>query len=376
VRGIMTSNNEQDSLRSLLGRSIGMQQVVEIIKQVAPSDIAVLITGESGTGKELVARAIHEQSPRRHKPMITVNCGAIPEGIFESEIFGHEKGAFTSADKMRRGYFEMANGGTVFLDEIGEMPIQVQVKILRILETGEFMRVGSAEVKSVDVRILAATNRDLAQAVSNGEFRQDLYFRLKAVNIVIPPLRERIEDIPLMTDYFVRSFCQKNNIPLPQITEDGYRALQNNYWEGNVRELKNTLESMVILERGQQLDADTIQRHLSGGHAGGPLLPVHVGRSSDQLEREMVYRALLDLRRDVAELRQILTSGITTRVPSRWQRGEVIEDTGEIPLSLEDAEKEQIQRALEEFGGNRRKAAQALGIGERTLYRKIKEYGL
>jgi DNA-binding NtrC family response regulator len=372
----MTLNNHQDSLRSLLGSSDGMVQVREVIKQVAPSDIAVLITGESGTGKELVARAIHEQSPRRHKPMITVNCGAIPEGIFESEIFGHEKGAFTSADKMRRGYFEMANGGTVFLDEIGEMPVQVQVKILRVLETGEFMRVGSSVVKTADVRIIAATNRDLAQAVSTGEFRQDLYFRLKAVNIVIPPLRERIEDIPLLVDFFVQSFCQKNNIPPPQITEDGYRALQNNYWEGNVRELKNTLESMVILEKGQHLDADTVRRHLSLTQAGAPLLPVHVGRSSDQLEREMVYRALLDLRRDVAELRHVITGGIGNRIPSRWQRGVVIEDSGEVPMSLENAEKEQIQRALEEFGGNRRKTAQALGIGERTLYRKIKEYGL
>lgn len=369
-------NNGEQKLQDILGESAGIKQVLQIVRQVAPSDISVMITGESGTGKELVASAIHALSHRRDKPLMTVNCGAIPEGIFESEIFGHEKGAFTSADKMRRGYFELANGGTVFLDEIGEMPLSAQVKILRILETGEFMRVGSGEVLNTDVRILAATNRDLAEAVSGGEFRQDLYFRLKAVNIVIPPLRERREDIPLLADHFVQGFCEKNNIPAPQITDDGYRALQNYYWEGNVRELRNTLESMVILERGQVLDAETIQRHFSGQRVGGPLLPVHVGKSSEQLEREMIYHVLLDMKREIGEIREMLMSGGVPRYAGRWQRGMMIEDAKEIPVSLEEAEKEQIQRALEEFGGNRRKTAEALGIGERTLYRKIKQYGL
>jgi DNA-binding NtrC family response regulator len=375
----MTSANQhrqQSSLGSLLGESVGIKQVIQIIRQVAPSEIAVLITGESGTGKELVARAIHELSLRRDRALMTVNCGAIPEGIFESEIFGHEKGAFTSAEKMRRGYFELANGGTVFLDEIGEMPVSAQVKILRILETGEFMRVGSGDVLKTDVRIIAASNRDLAQAVSVGEFRQDLYFRLKAVNVVIPPLRERREDIPLLADHFVGAFCEQNKIPMPEITAEGYRVLQNHDWEGNVRELKNTLESMVILERGLPLDADTIRRHIAGQRVGEPLLPVHVGRPSEQLEREMIYRVLLDLKRELGEIRQMLMSGAAPRYSGRWQRGMMVEEAQEVPVSLEEAEKEQIQRALEEYGGNRRKAAKALGIGERTLYRKIKQYGL
>ena len=370
------SDNHQGGAQGLIGQSDGIKQILQIIGQVAPSDIAVLITGESGTGKELVARAVHEQSYRRDKPMITVNCGAIPEGIFESEIFGHEKGAFTSADKMRRGYFELGNGGTVFLDEIGEMPPSAQVKILRILETGEFMRVGSGDVMQTDVRILAATNRDLAQAVQNGEFRQDLYFRLKAVNIVIPPLRERREDVPMLADYFVANFCRKNQIPEPEITDDGYRVLMNYYWEGNVRELKNTLESMVILESGQKLDGHTIGRHLSGARVGESMLPVPLGKSTDQLEREMILRVLLDMKQELGEIRHMLMSGGTPRFPGRFQRGMLVEDASEISVSLEEAEREQIQRVLEEFNGNRRKAAKVLGIGERTLYRKIKQYSL
>ncbi len=372
----MASNDQQGVLQGLIGQSGGIKQILQIIGQVAPSDIAVLITGESGTGKELVARAVHEQSYRGDKPMITVNCGAIPEGIFESEIFGHEKGAFTSADKMRRGYFELANGGSIFLDEIGEMPPPSQVKILRILETGEFMRVGSGEVLKTDVRILAATNRNLARAVQNGEFRQDLYFRLKAVNIVIPPLRERREDVPMLADYFVGNYCRKNQIPEPEITDDGYRVLMNHYWEGNVRELKNTLESMVILESGRMLDGEIIGRHLSGTRVGESMLPVPLGKSSDQLEREMILRVLLDMKQELGEIRQMLMSGGTPRYPGRFQRGMLIEDAAEIPVSLEEAEREQIQRVLKEFDGNRRKAAKALGIGERTLYRKIKQYDL
>jgi len=372
----MNSYDGRNTLQSLLGETRGIKQVVQIIHQVAPSDISVLISGESGTGKELVASAIHELSHRRQKPMMTVNCGAIPEGIFESEIFGHEKGAFTSADKLRRGYFELANGGTIFLDEIGDMPLAAQVKILRILETGEFMRVGSGETMKADVRILAATNRDLAEAVNLGRFRQDLYFRLKAVNIVIPPLRERRDDIPLLADYFMRTFCEKNHIPVPAITEDGYEALKNYYWEGNVRELKNTLESMVILERGRSLDGETIRRHLSGQRFRGQLLPVPTGKSSEQLEREMIYHVLLELKREIGEIRQMLSSGVMPRQMGRLSRGVIVEDAREIPVSLEEAEKEQIQLVLEEFAGNRRKTAEALGIGERTLYRKIKQYGL
>ena len=349
----------------LIGRSEAIQTIRGLIRQVAPTDISVLITGESGTGKEVVAEMIHELSPRAGKPMVTVNCGAIPEGIFESEVFGHERGSFTGAEKQRKGYFELADNGTIFMDEIGEMPLNAQVKILRILETGEFMRVGGTTSIKVNVRVIAATNRDIAAAVAKGEFRSDLYYRLKAVSINLTPLRERREDIPLLVEYFIEDFSRRINIPVPKITNDGMELLVNYYWEGNIRELKNFVESMVTLEKGRTFNRETIMRFLSPQGRYEPQLPVHITRSQDQLERELIYRTLMDLRREIWELRDMVAGFVDQNTQM------------EVHSSLmEEVEKEQIRRTLDQYSGNRRLTAEALGIGERTLYRKLKQYGL
>ncbi len=349
----------------LIGRSEATENIRALVRQVAPTDISVLITGESGTGKEVVASMIHKLSPRASQPMITVNCGAIPEGIFESEVFGHERGSFTGADKLRRGYFELANNGTIFLDEIGEMPLNAQVKILRILESGEFMRVGGSQNIKVNVRVIAATNRDIASEVAEGHFRSDLYYRLKAVNIYLPPLRDRKEDIPLLAEHFVREFCQRNNIPPPKITPEAMELLVENDWEGNVRELKNFIESLVTLEKGRVFDRDSVARLLQPASPREPQLPVFIHRSPEQMERELIYRTLMDLRREIWELKRIVIDYIN------HQRDMEIES-----MSLDEMEKEQIKYALEQHGGNRRLTAEALGISERTLYRKLKQYGL
>ena len=352
-------------MNNLIGQSEAIQNIRALVKQVAPTDISVLITGESGTGKEIVAQMIHDQSRRAEKQLITVNCGAIPEGIFESEVFGHERGSFTGADRQRKGYFELANGGTIFLDEIGEMPLNSQVKMLRILETGTFMRVGGSSEIHVDVRVIAATNRDIATEVTEGHFRSDLYYRLKAVNIFLTPLKDRKEDIPLLAQYFMEEFCQRNNIPLPSMTPEALEMLSDYPWEGNVRELRNFIESLVTLEKGRVFGAEVITRLLGPVRPSGPNLPVFVNRSQDQMEREMIYRTLMDLRREIWEMKQMISGYADKR------------DEMEIPhVSLDEMEKEQIRAALEQFGGNRRLAAQALGIGERTLYRKIAQYGL
>ncbi|MDZ7358443.1 MAG: sigma-54 dependent transcriptional regulator, partial [candidate division KSB1 bacterium] len=258
-----------------------MRQIFETLQQVAPVDISVLIIGESGTGKELIARAIHQRSRRAAKPLIIVNCGAIPEGIMESELFGHERGAFTGAVSQRKGFFEMADGGTIFLDEIGEMPLNAQVKILRVLEGKEFTRVGSAEPKKVDVRIIAATNRELDQEVQNGSFRQDLYFRLHAVTIFVPPLRARKEDIPLLAKTFSDHFCAQNRIEFRGFDDSGLEALMEYHWPGNVRELKNVIESMIILEKGGKIDRAAVIKYLNLGSNVSRNLPMALHRPTE-----------------------------------------------------------------------------------------------
>jgi len=366
-----SSGTVRDPLDSIIGISAAIQQVKAVIRQVAPSDITVLISGESGTGKELVAEAIHHHSPRRNGPLVSPNCGAIPEGIFESEIFGHEKGSFTSADQRRRGYFEMAHKGTLFLDEIGEMPLPVQVKMLRVLETGIFHRVGGSTEVKVDVRVIAATNKDLGVEVSQGHFRQDLYYRLKAVNISLPPLRERSEDIPMLTEYFIREFAVRNHRPVPSIDPDAFRVLRSQYWAGNVRELKNFVESVVALGQDELITSEVIKMRLSS-ESGNPNLPVIVGRSEADLNQELVYRTLLELKHDMNSIKGLLQrviQGQSLEVELPFSGAEEVET-----YSLDDVEREQIRRALANFNGNRRKAANALGIGERTLYRKIKQY--
>lgn len=375
----------------IIGNSQAIRQIFEIIEQVASSDIAVLIIGESGTGKELVAKAIHKRSRRAAKSLIIVNCGAIPEGIIESELFGHEKGAFTGAVGVRKGFFEMADGGTVFLDEIGEMPLNAQVKILRVLEGKEFTRVGSADPKKADVRIIAATNRELDREVHNGSFRQDLYFRLHAVTIHIPPLRNRKEDIPLLARTFARQFCLENHIEFQGFNESAFSVMDDYHWPGNIRELKNLIESIIILEKGNKIDQQTLLRYIDVDRPELRNLPIPVNRPTEQVEREFIYRALLDLKTEISQLREIiLTRLFPPQRLKRWESEETIfipHENGEIFYdgtpsesksipSLEEMERRLIEDTLQRFDGNKRKTAISLKISERTLYRKIKEYNL
>ena len=281
--------------QGIIGSSVEIQEIVNTILQVAPTDITVLITGESGVGKEIIAKAIHSASRRSEKPMITVNCGAIPEGIIESELFGHEKGAFTGATDQRKGYFELADGGTILLDEIGELPLATQVKFLRVLESGEFMRVGSSQTKKVDVRIIAATNKDLEQSVYTKSFRPDLFFRLRTVNIQVPPLREHREDIPELATAFAREFSERNNIPAPVLGDEIIAALMNYAWPGNVRELRNVVESLLVMHAGGTFSAEDVRRLLRGFTATDREernLPVVLNKTTEQAERDEARKAM------------------------------------------------------------------------------------
>ena len=390
----------------ILGNSQDMQSMRETIEQVAPTDISVLVAGESGTGKELVAKALHKHSRRAHRPFVIVNCGAIPAGIIESELFGHKKGAFTGANEDRKGYFQTADGGTIFLDEIGETPLETQVKLLRVLEQGEFLPVGSSKPMRVDVRVLAASNRNLAKEVEAGHFRQDLYYRLKAITITVPPLRERIEDIPILADKFARECAIRNDIIFKGFSEGAYQAMQNYTWSGNVRELKNFIESMVVLEKGGVIKTETLYRYLQAedreGYNRNPLLPVKVDRDVDQAERELIIQQLFMLRREVADLKELVRDGIQAGAQLHAEREglyhdrslEIIAQEEELDevaaddhadiintdalgsVTAGDVERELIYRTLQKFKFNKRKTAQALEIAERTLYRKIKDYGI
>ncbi len=365
---------------NIIGKSEKIREVVELIISVAPTNISVLITGESGVGKEVVAKAIHQLSPRRDKPMVSVNCGAIPEGLLESELFGHERGAFTGAIATKKGYFELADGGTIFLDEIGEMPLHTQVKLLRVLETGEFMRVGSGELRQVDVRVLAATNRDLNEMVQKNKFRKDLYYRLKAVTIEVPPLRERKEDIPMLLEHFVQQAIQNNRIEFKGFTPDALKVIMEYDWPGNVRELKNFVESIVVLSAGKMVDGQMVREHLKHYEDVEEIpqaLPIPMHKSAEQAERELIYKALLSLGVEIREMRQLLES-INNRLnhPVREREIEDIDIQDDEVVPIEEMEKQMIRKALLKFHGNKRKAANALQISERTLYRKLKEYGI
>ncbi len=381
----------------LVGKSEQMKQVLEAIIQIAPTEITVLITGETGTGKELIARAIHNHSRRKARAFLAVDCGALAEGVLESELFGHERGAFTGAVARHKGVFEAAEGGSIFLDEIGEMSPATQVRFLRVLEQRELRRVGGTETVKVDVRVIAATNRDLAAAVREGNFRQDLYYRLKVFEIYVPPLRERREDIPLLVDAFVRSYCEEHKISFPGISEDAMQLLMRYPWPGNIRELKNLVESMVALSPKRKITADDIPRYFKDYLEQGPsfsrLLPVRVQKTPDQSERELIYRSLLALREDVAEIKKFLLEGqrVTKPIPINPYEVPFVSEVGEVgereikEVAQTDAgelkpiaemEKEMIRKALRETRGNKKKAAKMLGIGERTLYRKIQKYGL
>lgn len=360
----------------IIGKSLEIQEIIDVIQQVAPTDIMVLITGESGVGKEIIARALHNASKRSKRQLVTVNCAAIPEGLIESELFGHEKGSFTSAIETRKGYFEIADGGTIFLDEIGEMPLATQVKLLRVLESGEFMRVGSSASRKSDVRVIAATNKDLQYEVQHKRFRPDLYFRLRSVNIVIPPLRNRREDIPLLVEHYVKEFTEKIQMQFEGFTDDATELIMDYRWPGNVRELKNVLESMLILENGKRITDNDIRKHLRDYQA--PVvdrnLPVVANKTVEQAERELIYRALVDLKGSILELRDLLVHGNAAQEHS--QRVPVDQPNGNGAMTLDEMERRMIIGALERHKGNRRLAAKELNISERTLYRKIKEFGL
>ena len=365
----------------ILGDSVQMRKIAEVVDQVAPTDITVLITGESGVGKEVIAKAIHLASKRSGRPMITVNSGAIPEGIIESELFGHERGSFTGASDQRKGYFELADGGTLFLDEIGELPLSSQVKFLRVVENGEFLRVGSSVPRHVNVRVIAATNKDLESAMRHGMFRADLFYRLRSFNIVVPPLRERPEDVPVLFRVFAEEVARKNGIAYKGIADAAMDLLREYTWPGNVRELRNAAESMIVLEKGKYLEPADVRKYLrtsSVPQADDRNLPVHVSKSVEQAERELILRALLELKGNIMELKAMLEEQRQTLDATKRgaQSPVVVGGPEESGISLEEMEHRLIADALTRSKGNRRMAARALNISERTLYRKIKEYGL
>ncbi|MBN1300003.1 MAG: sigma-54-dependent Fis family transcriptional regulator [Melioribacteraceae bacterium] len=357
---------------NIIGKSKEIRDLVDIVMQVAKSDISVLIHGESGTGKEIFAKAIHAGSSRANQKLVSVNCGAIPEGILESELFGHEKGSFTGASDSRKGYFEIADGGTLFLDEIGEMPLTTQVKLLRVLETSEFMRLGSEKVTRVNVRIIAASNKNLQEEVGKHKFRNDLYFRLKAVTLSIPPLRERREDINLLIDHFMNEYQNKNRIEDLVITDQARELLTGYYWPGNVRELKNVIETAAALSKDGILDLSAFSPLLSTYNESREIknLPVPLNKAPEDLDREMIYRALIEIKKDLMELKNI--AGVNVGNETHQAGINSIDEV--IPMSI--IEKNAILNALNYTKWNKKKAAKLLDISERTLYRKIKEYDL
>ena len=387
----------------IIGTSEKIVEVLGMIAQVAPVDISVLITGESGTGKEVMARAVHKHSKRSNNPMVIVNCGAIPEGIIESELFGHKKGSFTGASEDRKGYFEQANKGTIFLDEIGEAPLGTQVKLLRVLETGEYMRVGESKVRYTDVRVLAATNKNLTELVKKNQFRQDLYYRLKTVMIHVPSLRDRVEDINPLVERFALEFTRSNEILYRGFMPDAIRVMKQYDWPGNIRELKNFVEKIMVLEKGERITVDMVNRELNDvlldSVSDNVQLPIAINRSSEQAEIDIILRQLFLLRQDTELIRNLIAGDkennmldvsptisndsmkVIRSIPDSSM--EVTED-GQ-PLIRDDAigeilmknlEKEAIIRTLRFYNNNRRKTAKSLGISERTLYRKIEDYNL
>jgi transcriptional regulator with GAF, ATPase, and Fis domain len=362
----------------LLGDSIQIKELNETIKQVAPTNISVLITGESGTGKEVAATSIYKQSTRKDKPLITVNCGAIPEGIIESELFGHEKGAFTGAIDSRQGYFEMADKGTIFLDEIGEMPLLTQVKLLRVLESGEFMRVGGNKKIKVDVRVIAATNKDLAKEVLNKNFREDLYFRLKSINLHIPPLRERKGDIKVLFDHFVNSFCRENSVVFNGIEENALDYLVNYHWPGNARELKNFVESVIVLNPDTILTLDIVRRHLQPAREEFSSLPaLTVSKNPDFTElrgNELLLRALAEIKADIIDLRNHVyrLESSNGRQPDKYDFTIPRDKMAE--MDFDEIEREVLIYLLKENHWNVSKVSNILKQSQRNIYRKISKY--
>jgi len=409
----------------IIGNSPELDRAIDVALQVAPTDLSVLITGESGVGKENFPQIIHLYSKRKHGPYFAINCGSIPEGTIDSELFGHEKGSFTGATGTRKGYFEVANGGTLFLDEVGELPLSTQARLLRVLESGEFIKVGSSQVEKSDVRVVAATNMDMVKAVEKGKFREDLYYRLNTVPIRIPPLRERKEDIALLFRKFAIDCAEKYMMPAITLTDDAREMLMNYRWPGNIRQLKNITEQISIIEQERVINSDILQKYLPYNEVG--MLPVPLSQIHDTEqksfanEREILYQVLFDMKKDIIELKKVVKSIMdssahpsatfddtspehhpssvtpvtpdnhtSVSVPMKYEapsgkitldetkRNEIQEETEyeESTLSISEVEREMIIKALERHKGKRKLAAADLGISERTLYRKIKEYSL
>lgn len=387
----------------IIGNSPLLERAINIAMQVASTDLSVLITGESGTGKEVFPQIIHLMSARKHGPYIAVNCGAIPEGTIDSELFGHEKGSFTGAHEARKGYFEVANGGTIFLDEVAEMPLATQARLLRVLETGEFIKVGSSKVQKTNVRVVAASNVNMADAVAKGRFREDLYYRLNTVPIHVPALRERREDIPLLFRKFASDFASKHRIPPIKLDAEAEKTLCEYSWQGNVRQLKNITEQISIIEKNRDIDSQTLQKYLPETQITRH--PTLYKGETEFSERELLYKVLFDIRNDVSTLKKIVFgilqgrpvdaeniqqlaetmtdismmpvhSAFTPHTTNQLPDEESVHEEVQEPLSLEEKEIEMIKKALEKYKGRRNKAAKELGISERTLYRKIAKYKL
>ena len=382
----------------IIGDDPGLDRALEIAQQVAPTDLSVLITGESGVGKEVIPQIIHANSPRKHGVYIAVNCGAIPEGTIDSELFGHEKGSFTGATETRNGYFEEANGGTLFLDEVAELPLSTQVRLLRVLQTGEFIKVGSSKVQKTDVRVIAATNVNLMRAIQTGRFREDLYYRLNTVPISVPPLRERKDDIYRLFRKFALDFSDRYMMPVIRLTPDARTMLESYRWPGNVRQLKSVAEQVSILEHEREIGPDTLIKYLPDTSASLPVKLSDTRTDADYAaERDLIFKILFKLRQDVDELKSgIVTSPSGEQLPPVLEApsSSIIIDPKDVKsvkeeveqlqdevhalenVSIHDVNSELIKRALAKHGGRRKDAAQDLGISERTLYRKIKELGL
>lgn len=383
----------------IIGNAEALNNALEVAMRVAPTELSVLVTGESGVGKEFFPQVIHAYSARKHNKYIAVNCGAIPEGTIDSELFGHEKGSFTGAIDSRKGYFEEADGGTIFLDEVGELPLSTQVRLLRVLQTGEFMRVGSAKVQKTNVRVVAATNNDLMKAISEGRFREDLYYRLNTVPIAVPPLRERKGDIYLLFRKFASDVAVQYRMPAVTLDEGARALLESYHWRGNIRQLKNVAEQISAIEESRNITADILRRYLP--NEGGNRHPMTGNYSSydDMSERELLYKILFDMRNDINELKRMMTAAMS-RVhtpeaepvrrdvvgllpPSapqpRYEENsfaEVVEDDDEREITKEDVQREQILRALRNNNYRRKETAKELFISERTLYRKMKALGI
>lgn len=396
----------------IIGNSEAMNRALGIALRVAPTDLSVLITGESGVGKEFFPQIIHDNSARKHAKYIAVNCGAIPEGTIDSELFGHEKGAFTGATEARKGYFEEADGGTIFLDEVGELPLATQVRLLRVLQSGEYMRVGSARVHKTNVRVVAATNNDLQKSIAEGRFREDLYYRLNTVPIAVPPLRERKEDIPLLFRKFAADVAVQYRMPSVQLDDSAREMLQNHYWRGNIRQLKNVAERISALESTRQITADVLAEYLAPQPSSAPTMSSSSHSQEEfSTERELLYKILFDMRSDINDLKRMLselmrgvghtpsqqppmpqevigllpssvvasTPSVVTPAPSAaadYAESEEVVDVPHKELSKADVQREQILRALRNNRGRRRDAAKELFLSERTLYRRIKDLGI